>query len=205
MYASISRSPILWPVLRLPVVLAAVALTGCSVCNVAQVGSGTWAFEGIVSRVFTEDVQIPTASKFRYVLDFEYQQPNVATEAGVGRYAYRSAYLDVSDDDGTVFQVQDLNGLLELVNGDGKDTLRVSSTKESEISGGLPGHAAATSMSMALVSEYEPLDGGPLGSGVSSTLPVHLDVHEFDPGLLRVEFGYQGRFIEGEVRTFECG
>ena len=61
----------------------------------------------------------------------------------------------------------------------------------------------AAASKRAVLAALDPSEDGPLGSSGQS-LPIYFDVYDFKPGQLRVDFGYEGRFIEGEVRTSEC-
>ena len=45
---------------------------------------------------------------------------------------------------------------------------------------------------------------GPLSDDIDSVLPVMLDFENFDLRRMRVEFGSDSSFIEGDIREFAC-
>ena len=189
---------------RVIAILSVLALSGCNLCNITQAGSQRWAFDGVVSRVFTPGDLVPLSSSFRYEVEFDFEQPDSEPAGDAARYIYRSATLKLSNDDTQVAQIGDSGGSIELKNTEGADRFLATSTDSSTLSGTLGSGVAATRLRISLDSTHETVVEGPLSSQINDVLPAWLDLEDFNGGTMTAEFGSGKSFVEGEIRSFHC-
>ena len=189
---------------RFLVLAAALAMAGCNICNVTHHGEETWQFTGLVDRIYTPGAVIPGAAMFRYEVRFSFDQKDADPASRSARYRYTQATLEVFDENGGLFSVDDRDGAIELADTDGADQLRSTSLASGSMSGGLPNAAAARKLFIELTGKQDKLVVGPLSDDIDSVLPVMLDFENFDLRRMRVEFGSDSSFIEGDIREFAC-
>ena len=189
---------------RFLVLAATLAMAGCNLCNVSHYGEETWQFTGLVDRIYTPDAVVPGAAMFRYQVSFSFEQKDADPASRAARYQYAKASLEVFDENGELFTVDDSDGVIELVDSEDGDHLRSTSLASGSMSGGLSSAADASKLWIELAGKPDKLVVGPLSDNIDKVMPVTLDLNDFGPGRMRVEFGSADSYIEGDIREFAC-